>query len=124
MILAVLDDLLFSSKIKTTATQLGLTVAFARSADAALASMREKRPSVVIFDLDNPRTNPLGIVEAMKQDVGLSSIPTVGFASHVRTDVIAAARQSGVATVLPRSAFTAQLADILKQSADTTKPAQ
>ena len=30
MILAVLDDLMFSSKIKTTAGQLGVAVTFAR----------------------------------------------------------------------------------------------
>src|SRR5262245_23914335 len=66
MILAVLDDLMFTSKIKTTAAQLGVSVAFARSADSALAEMRKAAPDLVIFDLNNPRTDPLGIVAAMK----------------------------------------------------------
>ena len=39
MILAVLDDLMFMSKIKAAAGQLGVTVTFARSSDAALASI-------------------------------------------------------------------------------------
>ena len=68
MIVAVLDDLMFSSKIKTTARQLGVEVTFARSADAALAEMRKTPPSLVILDLSNARTNPLGIVAQMKQD--------------------------------------------------------
>ena len=113
MIVAVLDDLMFTSKIKTAATQLGVSVAFARSAEGALAEMRKTAPSRVIFDLNNPRTNPLGIVASMKQDAGLASIPTVGYASHVQTDVINAARAAGVGEVLARSAFTAQLAEIL-----------
>jgi PleD family two-component response regulator len=116
MILAVLDDLMFSSKIKTTANQLGVPVAFARSAESALTEMRKSAPSLVIFDLNNPRTNPLGIVAAMKQDAALAAIPTVGYASHVQVDVINAARQAGVDEVLPRSAFTTQLADILKRT--------
>ena len=115
MILAVLDDLMFSSKIKTTAGQLGVTVTFARSADAAIAEMRKTAPSVVILDLNNPRTNPLGIVASMREDPALASIPTVGYASHVQTDVINAARQAGVGEVLARSAFTLQLADILRR---------
>jgi PleD family two-component response regulator len=113
MIVAVLDDLMFSSKIKTTAKQLGVDVAFARSADAALAEMRKAPPSLVILDLNNARTNPLGIEAAMKQDPALASIPTVGYASHVQVDVINAARQAGVGEVLARSAFTQQLAEIL-----------
>jgi PleD family two-component response regulator len=115
MILAVLDDLMFTSKIKTTAGQLGVAVAFARSADAALAEMRKASPSLVILDLNNARIDPLAIVAAMKQDPGLASIPTVGYASHVQTDVIDAARRAGVGEVLARSAFTQQLAEILKR---------
>ena len=116
-ILAVLDDLMFSSKIKTAATHLGVAVTFARSTEAALAEFRKGATSLVIFDLNNARTNPLAIVAAMKADPALTSIPTVGYASHVETDVINAARQAGVGSVLPRSAFTTQLGEILKGGA-------
>ena len=115
-ILAVLDDLMFSSKVKTTASQLGVAVTFARSRDAALAEMRKTAPSLVILDLNNPRTDPLGIVADMKADPALASVPTVGYASHVQADVIDAARRAGVGEVLARSAFTMQLAEILKGS--------
>jgi PleD family two-component response regulator len=115
MILAVLDDLMFTSKIKTTASQLGVSVAFARSADGALAEMRKAAPSLVILDLNNARTDPLGIVAAMRQEAALASIPTVGYVSHVQTDVINAARQAGVGEVMARSAFTQQLPEILKR---------
>jgi chemosensory pili system protein ChpA (sensor histidine kinase/response regulator) len=113
VILAILDDLLFTSKIKTTAKQLGVSVSIARSRDGALTEMRAHRPSLVIFDLNNPRTDPLGIVADMKRDSELASIPTVGFASHVNTDVIQAARAAGVGDVLARSLFTERLPQIL-----------
>jgi len=113
MILALLDDLLFTSKIRTTAGQLGVTVAFARSADGALTQMRSTPPALVILDLNNPRIDPLRVVAAMKADAALSAIPTVGFASHVQVEVIEAARQAGVEEVMARSAFTQKLPDIL-----------
>jgi len=115
MIIAVLDDLMFTSKIKTTAARLGVAVTFARSADAALDEMRRTTPSLVILDLNNARTNPLAVVSSMKRDPALASVPTVGYASHVQTDVINAARQAGVGEVMARSAFTQQLADILRR---------
>ena len=104
---------MFTSKIKATAGRLGVAVVFARSSDAALDQMRNSAPSLVILDLNSARTDPLGIVTAMKREPALASIPTVGFVSHVQTDLIDAARQAGVGDVMARSAFTARLPDIL-----------
>lgn len=116
MILAVLDDLMFSSKIKTAARQLGVDVTFARSTETALTQMRKNAPTLVILDLNNGRTDPLGIVATMREDPALASIPTLGYVSHVQTDVIDAARQAGVGEVLARSAFAMQLGEILKRA--------
>ena len=113
MILAILDDLLFTSKIRTTASQLGIEVTVARSSDAALTAMRQTTPSLVILDLNSTRTDPLGTIAAMKQDRSLASVPTVGFVSHVQTALIEAARSAGVDEVMARSAFTMHLPDIL-----------
>jgi CheY-like chemotaxis protein len=113
VILAILNDLMFTSRMKTAAAQLGVTIAFARSRDAALADMRKSAPALVILDLNDLRTDPLGTVSGMKQDPALAGIPTVGFASHVQTDVIDAARQAGVDEVMARSAFTQRLPELL-----------
>jgi CheY-like chemotaxis protein len=107
---------MFTSKIKTAAGQLGVQVAFARSSAAALDAMRQNAPALVILDLNNPRTDPLGTVAAMKADAARQNVPTIGFASHVQTDVIAAARSAGVDEVLARSAFTMKLAEILTRA--------
>jgi PleD family two-component response regulator len=114
MVLAMVDDLMFASKIKTAASQLGVAVTFARSSAAALAAMKDSAPALVILDLNNPRTDPLGTVAAMKRDPATASIRTVGYASHVQVDVIDAAREAGVDEVMARSAFTSKLAEILK----------
>jgi PleD family two-component response regulator len=113
MVLAIVDDLMFASKIKTAGGQLGVTVTFARSSDAAMRAIRENAPSLVILDLNNPRTDPLGTVAAMKGDPETKAIPIVGYASHVQADVIDAARQAGVDEVMARSAFAARLSEIL-----------
>lgn len=113
MILAILDDLLFTSKIRAVAKHAGVNVAVARSAQAALEQMRSLSPSLVILDLNNPRTDPIGTVEAMKADPDLAAIPTVGYVSHVDADTIAAARAAGVGEVLARSAFVTRLPEIL-----------
>src|ERR1700693_6348752 len=77
MILALVDDLMFTSKIRTAATQLGVAVKYARSSMAALDEMRKERPALVILDLNNPRTDPLGTVSTMHADAELATIPTI-----------------------------------------------
>jgi CheY-like chemotaxis protein len=113
VILAILDDLLFTSKIRSVAQHAGTTVTFARTSRSALEQMRAAKPSLVIFDLNNPRTDPIGTVLAMKADAGLASIPTVGFVSHVDAATINEARAAGVGAVLARSAFVTRLPEIL-----------
>lgn len=117
MIVAVLDDLMFASKIRSAATAAGVTIVFARSRDAALDAVREHRPSLVILDLNNPRTDPLGLVEALKSldgDVASPPIATLGYVSHVDTATIDAARVAGVDTVVARSAFTQRIGELIQ----------
>ena len=49
----------------------------------------------------------------MKRDPELASIRTLGFVSHVHTDLIDAARHAGIDDVMPRSAFAGQARRIL-----------
>jgi CheY-like chemotaxis protein len=113
MVLCVVDDLMFSVKISTTAKARGVEIYFERKADQVLDSIREKQPSLVIFDLDGTRLRPIEAIAALKADPALRSIPTLGYVSHVQAATIAAARQAGIDEVLARSAFSERLPDLL-----------
>jgi PleD family two-component response regulator len=113
MVIAAVDDLLFSSKIRTVARQLGVEVVFARTPEAILAETRERRPSLVILDLNGERMAPLDTLRRLAADPELRDTRTIGFVSHVQTALIDAAREAGASQVMPRSAFAASLADIL-----------
>lgn len=121
MILAAVDDLLFSSRIRTVAKQAGVDLTFARTPAEILDQSRTLQPSLVIFDLNSAKAQPIETVAAMKRDPELKGLRTLGFVSHVRTDVIDAAREAGVDEVLPRSAFAGNLAEILQNA---ERPAQ
>ena len=82
-----------------------------------LPRVREKQPSLVIFDLNSSRLAPMEVIAAMKADPALQAvIRTLGYVSHVQTDVIAAARAAGIDEVLARSAFSERLGQILSAS--------
>jgi DNA-binding NarL/FixJ family response regulator len=121
MVLVAVDDLLFSSKIRAAARQTGVDLTFARTAPEILQQARAVQPSLAIFDLNSAKTDPVATIASIKRDPALSSIRTVGFVSHVDTALISAARAAGADGVMARSAFAAQLADILT-SARTAQP--
>jgi len=122
MILCAVDDLIFSIKISTAAKALGAEVFFERSPGQVVSRIREKMPALVILDLNSTKLRPLDVIAHLKADATLRVIPTLGYVSHVQTDVINAARSAGIDEVLARSAFSEQLGQILTVPR-TTKPA-
>jgi CheY-like chemotaxis protein len=120
MILVVADDLLFRSKISTAAKALGVVVRAATTPDAAIERAREDKPTLVLIDLDGQKPAPFEVLERFAADPDLKRLSTVGFVSHVHADLVQKARGLGIGTVLARSAFVAQLTDILAPHAEST----
>ena len=112
-VVAVVDDLMFLSRIREAAKRQRVAVRTARSAPDAAAACREGA-SLVIVDLDTPRLPVLEIVSAVAADPTLSGVDVVGFYSHVETERAREAHAAGCRTVLPRSAFVRQLDDLLR----------
>ena len=113
MIVCVIDDLIFSIKMKTAAKSLGVELYFEREAGRVVSTVREKQPSLVIFDLNSGRLQPIAAISALKADPSLSATRTLGYVSHVDTATIEEARTAGIDQVLARSAFAERLGEIL-----------
>lgn len=117
-VIAVVEDIFFASKIKATAEHLGIEARFARSADEAITSALSSSPTLLVVDLHCERCDPFALATAFKADERLRHLPLVGFFSHVQTALQQRAQKSGFDRVMPRSAFTKQLPEILQN----TKP--
>jgi CheY-like chemotaxis protein len=113
MILAAVDDLMFTSKISAAAKGVGTEIVFVRSPDELIAKARASTPRLIIFDLNSRKLQPTDIIARLKADPTLASIHTLGFVSHVDSAAIAQARSAGIDAVLARSAFSARLPEIL-----------
>ena len=112
-IVAVVDDLFFASKIRGTAEALGVTVGFERNVDVTLEAARRDRPALIICDLHSEKVDPMELAKQLKADEQLRSIPLLGFFSHVQTELQRQAEAAGFDHVVPRSAFSKNLGEIL-----------
>ncbi|HEY6122164.1 MAG TPA: response regulator [Pyrinomonadaceae bacterium] len=113
VILAVVDDIFFASKIRGSSQPLGVTVIFVRSIAQLTASLGEK-PDLIIVDLHNQKVDPLEVAQNIKSKNESASIRLLGFFSHVERDLQQAAIAAGYDSVVPRSVFSRDLVNILQ----------
>lgn len=121
LVLAAVADLFFASKIRATAEHLSIELRFVRNADVMLASARATKPDLILVDLQSTNLNPIDLAQKLRADEALRSIPLLGFYSHVFTELQDRALEAGYTHVMPRSAFAAKLADVLRGALGISK---
>jgi len=119
-VVAAVDDLFFGAKLRETARGLDVALVLVPSSQEVAAVVRDRRPALVIVDLQSDACRPLEIIRAIKADPGLRDTPVLGFFSHVRDDLKAAAAEAGCDELLPRSTFSAHLPAILQRCVPAT----
>lgn len=115
-IFAFVDDLFFMAKIQETARKLNVKVEFMKS-DKELAEhmkQNEEMPSLLIFDLNNVNARPLTVIPKLKAKLKKET-SIIGFLSHVQGDLKQKAHEAGCDMVLPRSAFSQNLPQLLRR---------
>jgi CheY-like chemotaxis protein len=111
-IATLVDDMFFSAKINEAASASGRVIDRVKSREQ-LEGLAGKPPSLIIVDLNSDRLDPLEAIRFLKGSNELGSVPIVGFVSHVQTELIRSAQSAGCDYVLPRSAFTQLLVEIV-----------
>lgn len=116
-VIAAVDDLFFGAKILETAQRLRVPLILVRTPEELTAQARAGHPALVILDLNAQNCRPLEAIRQVKADPDLKDTPVLGFFSHVQHELKRAAQEAGCDRILPRSAFTAQLPEILRPHA-------
>jgi DNA-binding NarL/FixJ family response regulator len=113
-VIALVDDLLFQTKLHETAKLTGITLETAASGEQLLRAAGASPAALVIIDL-NARQGALEAVEQLCRSNGPGNPRRViAFLSHVQTELAERARGAGCRDVMPRSKFTQNLAAILR----------
>ena len=120
-ILLFCADLIFQTKVSSTARSLDVSVAVVRSTDRLEERLErvdtrqdDRIATLVIVDLD--AEGSIDAIEAVR--VRSPGARLIAFVSHVRGDLVAAARTAGADGVLARSAFAAGLPEIVRGARD------
>ena len=97
----IVDDSKTSLKSSTRALEKDYNIITAEDGIDALEKMREKKPDLVVTDVDMPRLNGLDLVTRMKETLALSDIPIIVVTGNVELHFKIGAHE-GVDSFLPK----------------------
>jgi DNA-binding NarL/FixJ family response regulator len=116
-IFAFVDDLFFLAKIQETARKMNVKVEFVKTEkdlNDRMGGNGDDKPSLIIFDLNNAAAKPLTTIAKLKSKLKKET-NIIGFLSHVQGELKLKAQEAGCDMVVPRSAFSQNLAQILRR---------
>lgn len=116
LVVALVADLIFASRIRAAAPERGVEVRTASSAAKVEALVRASSPALLLVDLESRGGDPVALIARLKSDPVTSRVPIVAFAPHVHAERMAAARAAGAERVLARSAFVRGLAALMVEA--------
>lgn len=110
-LLAVLNDLIFETKIRSTAQALGVKASIARSVGGLPGALDRIRPALVIIDLNSLGASALDAVGIVRSHAAGSHV--IAYVSHVDADLATRAKDAGADQVMPRSLFSTGLPPLI-----------
>jgi hypothetical protein len=118
-IFCFIDDLFFQAKIQETSRKLGIKVEFVKGSDKEIISRitdvpEADRARLLVFDLNNVNAKPMTLIPKFKSKFK-KSISIIGFLNHLQGDLKLKATEVGCDTVMPRSAFSQSLPNLLRR---------
>ncbi|MBX3363215.1 MAG: hypothetical protein KF866_00495 [Phycisphaeraceae bacterium] len=115
MVLYLASDLIWATRIKATAEDVGVPARPIRSIDMLEARLADSPVKAIILDLETPQVafEVIARLRAPGSSDPERGIRILAFGPHIHRDLLDQARQAGADVVLTRGAFDHNLADIL-----------
>jgi hypothetical protein len=117
-IFCFIEDLFFQAKIQETSRKLGIKVEFIKGDKDSVARILDlpeaEKPTLLVFDLNNLNAKPMTLIPKFKAKLKKAT-SIVGFLNHLQGDLKAKAVEAGCDTVMPRSAFSQSLPNLLRR---------
>ena len=117
-IFCFIEDLFFLAKIQETARKLGVKVEFVKGDKEVVTRILETpeggRPSLLVFDLNNLNAKPMTLIPKFRTKFK-KTVSIIGFLSHVQGDLKLKGIEAGCDVVMPRSAFSQSLPNLLRR---------
>ena len=115
VILVVVSDIFFYTKIRDALLPLGYVLERARTQEDVRAKATSLGPTAVILNMNDDKLDACLALEQLKADRQLSVLPVLAFANHEEVDTWRRAKELGVTKIVSRNEFSSRTRDLVQE---------
>ena len=108
-VLVVDDDPHIAEMLRQTLPESEFALDSAEDGEAGLQAIEARRPDVVLLDLMMPKLDGFGVIEAMRSDPELRSIPIIVISAKELTELESKSLRDSVAFVMKKQGFDSDM---------------
>ncbi|UCE02832.1 MAG: response regulator transcription factor [Candidatus Latescibacterota bacterium] len=112
-IMAFLDDIFYTAKIREIAKAHAKDVRFVRDLAGLDKRLAAAAPQTVLVDLTAETLQPLELIRRIKEQPEWAHVRVVAYSSHAQAELMEEASRLGADEVLSKSDLTPKLAEIV-----------
>jgi PleD family two-component response regulator len=114
-ILVGVTDIFFYTKVRDALLSKGYKLERARTQQDIAEKASASSPSAMILNMNDETLNAFQVLETLKADTRLTTIPVLAFANHEEVDTFNRARALGVTKIVSRNEFSTRLKDLIEE---------
>lgn len=115
-IMAFLEDIFYTAKIREVASSRSKDVRFVRDLAGLDKRLSGPAPGTVVVDLNAATLQPIDLIRRIKEQPEWTGVRVVAYSAHEQAELMEEASRVGADVVLSKSGFNEKLHDIVEGS--------
>ena len=115
-IVAFLEDIFFTAKIREVAREQGRDIRFVRDLTGLDKRLAAPAPAAALIDLAAASLRPLELIRRIKSQPEWAAVRVVAYSSHAQAELLEEASKLGADEVLPKTGFAQRLPEIMQNA--------
>jgi len=113
-IMAFLEDIFYTAKIREVASSRSKDVRFVRDLAGLDKRLTGPAPTTVVVDLNAASLQPIELIRRIKEKAEWTGVRVVAYSSHAQAELMEEASRVGADVVLSKTGFSEKLHDIVE----------
>jgi len=113
-IMAFLEDIFYTAKIREIANSQSKDVRFVRDLTGLDKRLTGPAPATVVVDLNAATLQPIDLIRRIKEQPDWTGVRVVAYSSHAQAELMEEASRVGADVVLSKTGFNEKLHDIVE----------
>jgi PleD family two-component response regulator len=115
LILAVVSDVFFYTKLRDALRPRGYLLERARTQEEVVQKAAALQPVAVVLNMSEEALDPFRALEQIRGDARVKALPVLAFANHEEVETWRRAKELGVTKIVSRNEFSSRTRELVEE---------